>query len=541
MKLKTLSTMIKVAIAMAALPAIADQEVIAPVMPVQGPSSSAAPYLQATAPGIGFTSLLTVGDAVNGYYLAGLPDGLGAYDNEDGTITVLMNHEIGTDRTTGAILGVPRAHGGKGTFVSEWIIDKNSLSVISGGDLIKRIYDPAGNLLSNVNLQRFCSADLPTRGAFYNNKSKLGTKARIFLNGEEGGATGYAVANVASGADKGSSYILGKFNPLAPAFVGGWENLLANPNSGNKTVVVGTNDGGTGILENTVTVYVGDKTNVGNDVDRAGLTNGTMKFIKVKGANDADGKSIDELSSLISRTTGIVSGTSFTLSDGVTDPNVTTFSRPEDGAWADATTFYFVTTDQIDKTDLAGQTQQGGTRLWKLNFNADYTGGTIDVVIETANWDVATRGPKPVMFDNMSVNNDGSITLQEDVGNAEHNGKIWQYSPINGSLTMISKSDPVLFGDIDANGVFTAGTHTKDEETSGVIDVTRLLDRHDDNRYSLLTAQDHAKAADLITKNLLAVPAGKTAAEFAAELVEGGQLLLMSRPEVEIEDEDDRD
>lgn len=520
MKLKTLSTMIKLAIAVAALPAVADQ----------GPSSSAAPYLQAVAPGVGFTSILTVGDAVGSYRMVGLPDGLGAYDNEDGTITVLMNHELGNT------LGTPRAHGGIGAFVSEWVIDKNTLSVISGGDLIKRVYDASGALsTAPVSFSRFCSADLPLRGAFYNNKSKLGTKARIFMNGEEGGATGYAVAHVASGRDKGSSYILDKFNPLAPAAVGGWENLLANPNSGDKTVVIGTNDGGSGIMTNTVTVYVGDKTNTGNDVEKAGLTNGVMKFIKVEGANDASGATADEISDATTRATGIVSGTSFTLSDAVTDPNVTTFSRPEDGAWADAKTFYFVTTDRLDKTDLAGQTQQGGTRLWRLNFNADYTGGTIDVVIDTANWDVATRGPKPVMFDNMNVNNDGSITLQEDVGNAEHNGKVWLYSPINGSLTLIAKSEPLLFGDIDAAGVFTAGSHTKDEETSGVIDITRLLDRHDDNRYSLLVAQDHAKAADLIAKGFM------NGAANAAEIVEGGQLLLMSRPEVEIEDEHDRD
>jgi len=173
--------------------------------------------------------------------------------------------------------------------------------------------------------------------------------------------------------------------------------------------------------------------------------------------------------------------------------------------------------------------------LWRLNFNADYTGGTIDVVIDTANWDVATRGPKPNMFDNLSVNADGTISLLEDVGNAEHNGKTWLYSPLNGSMTLMTKFEPTLFGDIDAAGVFTAGSHTKDEETSGVIDVTRLLDRHDDNRYSLLVAQDHAKAADLISKGFM------NGAANAAEMVEGGQLLLLSRPEIESEDEDDRD
>jgi hypothetical protein len=38
-------------------------------------------------PGIGTTSILTVGDSVGGYRMVGIPDGLGAYDNGDGTFT----------------------------------------------------------------------------------------------------------------------------------------------------------------------------------------------------------------------------------------------------------------------------------------------------------------------------------------------------------------------------------------------------------------------------------------------------------------------
>ena len=72
----------------------------------QGPSSSATPYVTPTAAGISVTSILTVGDAAaNGYKMVGIPDGLGAYDNGDGTFTVLMNHELGSTE------GISRAHG----------------------------------------------------------------------------------------------------------------------------------------------------------------------------------------------------------------------------------------------------------------------------------------------------------------------------------------------------------------------------------------------------------------------------------------------
>jgi len=284
-------------------------------------------------------------------------------------------------------------------------------------------------------------------------------------------------------------------------------------------VVVGTNDGGTGIMKNSVAVYVGTKTDTGSVVDKAGLTNGATKFVNVTGFTK-------ELNDNVNRTTGIISGTAFTLNDSTS----TEFSRPEDGAWANAKTFYFVTTDQIDKTDLAGGTQKGGTRLWKLNFNDDYTGGTIDVVIDSATMPAGVGVDKPSMFDNMSVNADGTLILQEDVGNNDHNGKIWHYAPQDGSLTLLAKFDSALFGDI-TNGTFIPGTHTRDEETSGVIDITSLLDRDDGKRYNLLVAQDHVSAATL--QGLGAISNSAT----AAELVEGGQLLLLSRPEHESEHE----
>jgi hypothetical protein len=80
-----------------------------------GPSSSASPYLVPVAPGVVTRSILTVGDSVNNkpgstapYRMVGIPDGLGAYDNGDGTFTVLMDHELPANA------GVVRAHGERG-------------------------------------------------------------------------------------------------------------------------------------------------------------------------------------------------------------------------------------------------------------------------------------------------------------------------------------------------------------------------------------------------------------------------------------------
>ena len=166
----------------------------------RGPSSSQSPYLVRTTPGIVTTSILTTGDSVVGYRMAGIPDGLGAFDNGDGTFTVLMHHEIPAN------LGVVRAHGGRGAFISKWVIDSDTLQVLKGEDLIKRIFRFDGTLWNQIpagspalNIGRLCSADLPDVSAYYDAASGLGTTERIFMGGEEIGDEGRVFGTVVTG------------------------------------------------------------------------------------------------------------------------------------------------------------------------------------------------------------------------------------------------------------------------------------------------------------------------------------------------------
>ena len=478
----------------------------------KGLSSSATPYMIPTTPGSGVSvkSILTVGDSVNNkpdgtpYKMVGIPDGLGAFDNGDGTFTLLMNQEIGSTS------GITRAHGGKGAFVSSWVINKSNLSVVSGSDLIQNVYtwnavtqssNTTPNNAANLNgiaFNRFCSADLAAPTAYYNAATGLGSQARIFLNGEENGSTGYALATVATGANKGNTYILGKFNLSTNGSgltgVGGWENALANPFAQDKTIVIGNNDGGTGLLSQSVAVYVGTKQNTGTEIDKAGLTNGTLKFINVTG-------SPAEIVNTTTRATNITSGTAFTLSGTAS----TAFSRPEDGAWnpLNPSQYFFVTTDRIDQVTDGIGTQVGCTRLWRLNFS-DITnpdaGGTIDLLIDG---DIF-NGVKVNMFDNMTVDKYGHILLQEDVGGAAHNGKIWQYDIATDTLKLLAKHDPARFGDI---GVAATAPFNNDEESSGIIDAQDILGPG----WFLLDTQAHYG--------------------ISGELVEGGQLQALFNPD----------
>ncbi|MBC8131845.1 MAG: hypothetical protein H7X95_02605, partial [Deltaproteobacteria bacterium] len=247
------------------------------------------PYLIPAAPGVVTKDLITTGDSVGGYRMAGIPDGLGAFDNGDGTFTVLMNHELG------ATLGATHAHGAKGAFVSKWKVRKSDLAVISGEDLIKNValWNATSTSYSapatGVSFARFCSADLATTSAFFDASAGVGFDGRLFLTGEEAGNEGRAFAH---GLD-GISYELPRLGKMS------FENVVANAGTGVKTLVAVSDDSTPG----QVYFYLGTKTAAGSPIDRAGLTNGVLYGVKA-------GSVVIEDSA-----TGIPSGTPFALVD----------------------------------------------------------------------------------------------------------------------------------------------------------------------------------------------------------------------------------
>lgn len=466
----------------------------------QGPSSSQTPYVTPTAAGWNVTSLISVGDAAdNGYRMVGIPDGLGAYDNGNDTFTVLMNHEIKPGS------GIARAHGADGAFVSEWIINKSDFKVLAGADLATShlIWDGSGySAATGVanSFNRLCSADLPAVTAFYNASTGQGTQNRIFMNGEESGNEGRAYAFIANGANKGKAYELPKLGKFS------WENSVANPYSGGKTVVIGLDDSTPG----QVYVYQGTKTNSGLEIDRAGLTNGTLAGIKVNVVAAQGGTSGNLEQGQING--GFTSVAVDTLVNGTTQQansraaGITEFARPEDGHWADDKTFYFVTTGA--DPDAAGSVGTQSARLYKLSFNVadgvvDYGSGTVTMVTDAADL-TGIDGDNARSFDNMVVADDGKIYIQEDPGNNAYIAKTWQYDPIANTWTQIFESDRARF-------LTPTAPFNQDEESSGIIEITSILGRNDGKRYFLGDMQAHY--------------------DIPGERVQGGQLYVMSFPE----------
>ena len=407
--------------------------------------------------------ILTVGEsAANGYAMVGVPDGLGAYANVDGSMTLLMNHELANNK------GAVRAHGQKGAFVSRWVIDVESLQVQSGSDLVRATM-PVG-VVQGFN--RLCSADLASKSAIYNVVSDKGYAGQLFLNGEEDKGGGRAFAHALNGI----SYELANMGRIA------WENVLANPASGDATLVIGLDDIQNGLL----LVYLGQKSKEGNPVQQAGLVGGQLYAIKVEGerfslvslvnAANSDGKSLRELA----------------FKSGATG-----FARPEDGAWdtLNNRSFWFNTTDKIG----------GDSRLSQLvfdNINQPQAGGSITTKIRAS--EIGAE-----MLDNLTVDAAGRVLLQEDPGEDKRLAAIWLFDPKTNKSSMLFEANAELFKP------GASAFMTSDEEHSGIIEVTDLLRKaswfDEKRRYYLGTTQAHKPHAD-------------------SSLVEYGQLWMISGP-----------
>ena len=463
-----------------------------------GPSSSEAPYVLPSQDGVRTVSILTVGDSVDGYRMVGIPDGLGAYESRPGTFTVLMNHEIA------AGLGTVRDHGANGAFVSQWVVNRKNLGVAAGRDHIVRIatWNPATGAYNppakGVAIGRLCSADLPARSAVYDKRSKTGYNGPLFLDGEEVGSEGRAFAH-AEGGISWELPSLGKYS---------FENAVANPATGRKTVVVGTDDSTPG----QVYVYVGEKKTTGNPAERAGLTGGKLFGIKVTGIP------VEPVN------VGVPSGTPFTAADLGDVRNktgaqlqaqsvaagVTEWQRPEDASWdpEHPNDLYFAITSSF--------TTQ--SKLYRLRF-VDPTnpaaGGRVDQLLDGT--ETGGTAERFHMLDNLTVDTRGHVMLQEDPGNQPYIARIWQYEIKSDTLTEVAHFDPAV--------VIPGGSRflTQDEESSGIIPADKLLGKG----WYLFDAQLHRTNPD-------------------PELVEYGQLLALYVPskdkgDDEHDDDDDED
>lgn len=474
-----------------------------------GPGTAVSSYLFPVADGVDIKALLTVRDkkAENGYDMVGIPDGLGIVPGTD-KFTLVMAYEVG------ATLGVARAHGSKGAFVAKWTIEKGTLKVLEGADLVtspNKVYNWNAATRSystgTTTWNRFCSADLPAVEAFSNGTK--GTTSRIFMTGEEVNG-GRALAHIVTGPNAGEVWQLPRLGRSS------WENLVASPFSKDKTIVIGLDDGNINtapVPDNfpcELFIYIGTKQDAGNDIERAGLMNGKLFALRLPAG---DGKFVtEEKNDFALGASAFAASARFELAELGAGGDVSAMSgleieqdciaknalrmmRIEDGAWdprpAKKNDFYFVTTASATLN----------SRLWRLSFDdldAPEKGGTLTALLK------GNEGQ--TMFDNITIDGLGRILLQEDPGNIPYIAKIWVYGIDSQKFVEIARHDRGYFDPQFAGMKFF---ETQDEESSGIIDASSVLG----DGWFLLVVQSH-----------------KSISDSNPDLVEDGQLLAMYVP-----------
>lgn len=161
-----------------------------------------------------------------------------------------------------------------------------------------------------------------------------------------------------------------------------------------------------------------------------------------------------------------------------------------------------------------GGSVNGGSqtaKLYKFTFDsiANPTGGTLETVLDSASL-IGTDGQVARSFDNIVVDGDGNILIQEDPGGNDYIAKTWKFNPVTKQAVQILENDRDRFLPGAPNFL------TRDEENSGVIDVTDIVAHASwyeaGRRYYLTNTQAHYS--------------------LPGELVQGGQVQMIASPKV---------
>ena len=526
-----------------------DLEALVAARPVAGAGAFASTMLKDVAggPELTVTSLITVGEFTNGlnpgdsvYAPTGIFDGQGAYDNADGTYTLLVNSELGATSGYGYLL--PGVEGGfTGARISSLVIDKDvdddasngyQSAVIAGGLAYDSIYldgsdtaiDQAADL--GAGFKRFCAANLVEANSFGADK---GFADRIYLVGEE-----------EFSADGGSFFALDVNGRAIHEVVGfgkgTWESATSIDTGSSDTVAVLLFDDAKAPLY----IWVGRKSAAADAsfLERNGLaTSQGSLYTFVTTALPENGVSVGPDSSdlfAFTQANGINTAINGSWVDLATlDPNYASLGAPalrqlavgagalqlsriEDGEVnpLNSQQAVFVSTGTADfsKGDLYGN-------VYTLDFGAAFgsdglISGAGDSVLKVvydgdllADPTTGIRNP-----DNMTISADGFAYLQEDRANGggtdisagnfgTQEASIWQLEidPITGD----SIGDPTRWAQIDRTAVPTAYGQTQPAftspdsngvgnwESSGIIDVSAMYDSTAGS-YFLANVQAHS-------------------------------------------------
>jgi hypothetical protein len=452
-------------------------------------ATSVKPYVRSVGGEYTVKALFSVDDRVpllggghgQQYRMVGIPDGLGAHPNRNGTSTLYMNHELGFTALSEPVVGGPQ---NRGAIVSRWILDRDG-DPVAGRRAYDRIYDenallgPAPVVGNEAQMPRqfarFCSGFLagPAHGF----------DRRIYLTNEEStspdtfdGMGGLSVAIF--GNQLHTLPRLGHYSK---------ENTVVQPTRGRRTVIIPTEDG-PATLDNQLYMYVGtkDRSRTASALRRNGLDNGKLYVFRSQDPGRNNERTF---------TSGSVTGEWVEIPDAedLTDTELEaasdavgamTFVRPEDGAFNpnNPNEFFFDTTGSSSGAD-DGVNELG--RLYSLRlhpgnplkpatltlvYNADAVvaaGG--DIAISPDNLDVSRRY--------LMVNEDGTTESRAVMAAKGRDGSIWRFDLVKGAAGAVGvdASTATRVAQLDPPGRDGVPIGPGVWETSGIIDASALF------------------------------------------------------------------
>lgn len=437
--------------------------------PVGGFCTTVAPYALPVGPDYSVIPILSVGDRVprlsdpsQWFQMIGIPDGLGAHANKDGTTTVFMNHELQYTARSEPIVGQPLY---RGAFVSKLVLSADAC-VLAGDVAYHTVY--AENVfvgptatISNTTppFARFCSGALAWKEA--------GFDRPIYFAGEEADGTntfdGRGGSAVAIFDD--AAWTLPRLGHMA------WENAVPRPDKGKDTVIMCMEDGDIGDCQ--LYMYVGrkDKSHRAGPLRRNGLDNGAL-YVFVADAGHPTNEAGFPAGSLMGRwvlVPGAESLTDVQLESASDALGAFAFDRVEDGAfWPhDPNEFYFVTTGGSPANTLG--------RLYRLELDkANLLGQAKLTVIYNADQVIAAGGDIALSPDNVGASDD-YLMIQEDgtsqsrpvIGAKGRKGNVWRINLHTGAVdNVVEMTSVARDGIVTGPGVW---------ESSGIISTPTLF------------------------------------------------------------------
>jgi secreted PhoX family phosphatase len=493
--------------------------------------------------------LFTVGETIKknaadaGYTPPGILDGIGAVKLDGNNVRVLVNHELGN--SVGYEYELANGTKLKGARVSYFDINSKTRQITGAGLAYDTVYDHKFDTVTSSaqltngtgGFNRFCSS-----GAY--RKGELSFRDDTYLTGEE----------TANGQQWALDIATRRLWAVPALGRGAWENSTPLNISGNRVALIEADDTDGGPLY----LYIGKKNAatpeildfygwtelpdalvVDDFLNRNGLLVGTLYAFAADDPSKTDvstfngtGNSLSGHWVALDRSAQLGTVQSDLVANAFSK-GAFGFSRAEDVSTNPRYRKEFVLASTGSVDVYGGADTWGTVYIFRTNFitlscqvKISYDGNDAGAG-QFSGPDYGLRSP-----DNLDWADNGKIYLQEDdaydAGFGATSGEeasVWELNPSTGKLVRVARIDRTAA----LPGGQTNGSPSDigNWETSGVLDVTKLFRTTGGERLLIIDVQAHSVRNGSIGGN--------------ARLVQGGQLLFLSKNKARDDDDENDD